>query len=673
MAIAAYALSASEGWSEESFVDMDLDALMQLDITSVARRPMSAEDTAAASFVITQDDIRRTGAATVPELLRLVPGFEVADIDNSYSAVAARGFNWRSSNKLLILIDGRSIYRSALLGVLWDQQVVAVEEIERIEVLRGPGAALWGANAVNGVVNIVTKHAVDTLGGKGVVRYGSDGSGRFYLRQGLRLGENGAMRLYAAGLGEPSLEGEDGSSLTEDARGGQIGFRIDWEPNARDAFTLQGDAIDFQSAQSLSFFAPGGPGPSVREESVLGDSVNVLGRWVRTFGDESGLNVQFYFDQFSRQEVDETVVADATTYSFEATNYFPLASNYRAMWGVGVNHSDVSATSSGDILVTGTEIQDTNFFGFLHNDIELFDRRLMVSAGVRLEYNERTDWQAHPNLRALWRAPDDWRLWAAISRATRTPALNEAAGSLNLGGFTATLSEELDPIPALLSLQGNPNIRPEPLVAFELGARKKWPSGTSLDIALYAHRYTDLIDLNLEEPQLLIAPVGPGGAPVPVAIDVSATFANRVDARLYGIEAAFDARLTDFWRIRLAGDARHFPSLAGQVAQIDDSPTYLARRSPVYQAQFQSHFDITQDLDASLWVRRTGRILDTDVDAQTVVDLRVGWRPTETVEVTLLGEGLNNRRRPVASDLDFLPATRGFSERRISLQLGIRF
>lgn len=667
------ALGQGVARGEESFLDMELDALMQIDIASVARRPMNADDTPAATFVVSQEDIRRTGATTVPELLRLVPGFEVADIDNSYSAVAARGFNWRSSNKLLILIDGRSIYRSAFSGVLWDQQIVAVEEIDRIEVLRGPGAALWGANAVNGVVNIVTKHAVDSLGAKAVVRYGTDDSGRFYVREGFRLGRDGAMRLYATGLQEPALLNEADEALTEPARGGQVGFRVDWEPNDRDAFTLQGDAIDFEAEQPLLFFTPQAISPTQSNEQVLGDSYNILGRWVRTFGVDHGLNVQAYVDDLSRQEIDDGLTSNATTYSLEATHYFPLSNNQRVVWGLGFSRADVNLTSIGAISLAGLKLRDDNFFGFLHNDVDFFDGRLTVSTGLRLEYNSRSQWEAHPNIRAIWRGPDGWRFWGAVSRATRTPNLTETRGTVDFGGFAASSPLNPTTLPIFLSLEGNEQLESEPLLAFEIGARKKWGGRAAFDIALYAHRYKDLIDVALQPVTPLFAPLGPGGAPIPVAFDLQATFANSVDADVYGIEAAFDAQLADFWDIRFSADARQFPEFDGAAAQLGGSPAYLARRSPTYQIRLQSNFEIREDLDASIWVRRVGAVMDANIDPLTKLDVRLGWRPTERLEVTFLGEGLADRRRPAATNLNFIATEPGFSERRFSLQLGARF
>ncbi len=672
--VAALLLAAAPARAdEEAFVDMDLDALMQLDITSVARRPMKADETPAASFVITQEDIRRTGATTIPELLRLVPGFEVADIDNSYSAVAARGFNWRSSNKLLILIDGRSVYRSAFLGVLWDQQIIAVEEIERIEVLRGPGAALWGANAVNGVVNIVTKHAVDSLGGRATIRYGANDAGRFYVRQGFRVGDNGALRLYATGRRDPALVDDAGEDLTEDSKGGQFGFRFDWEPTSNDAFTLQGDIIDFEAEQPLEFFTASSPTPIGRNEPVLGDSANILGRWVRRLGDDSGLNIQVYFEHLSRQEIDNDLVSNARTYSIEATHYFPLAGFNTVVWGLGYNRAYADATGNDFVAIDQTEVRENNFFGFLHNDAHLFDDRLLVSAGVRVEHNPYTQWEVHPHIRALWRAPDDWRLWAAVSRATRTPALSEMGGVFDLGALPPLSPFNESPLPAQLTLRGNLDLESEPLIAYELGARKKWDSGISLDLALYAHQYRELVDVALLPPELIFAPVGPGGTPAPVALDVTASFANTRDVTLYGVEAAIDATITDFWNIKLIGDARHFDGLDASEQTMVGFGVYLLRRSPTYQVGLQSNFQVTRNLDASIWVRRTGRVLDTSIEPRTELDLRVGWRPTNRVEVTLLGENLIKARRPAATDLNFLMTTQGFIERHAALQLAVRF
>ncbi|MEM9495201.1 MAG: TonB-dependent receptor [Pseudomonadota bacterium] len=663
---------ATAARAEDVFVDMELDQLLQLDITSVARRPISADETPAASFVITQEDIRRTGATTVPDLLRLVPGFEVADIDNSYAAVAPRGFNWRSSNKLLILIDGRSIYSTAFLGVLWDQQIIAVEEIERIEVLRGPGAALWGANAVNGVVNIVSKHAVDSLGAKAVVRYDTNNAGRFFVRQGFRLGDNGAMRIFANGRRDAGLVGQDGSDLIDDAKGGAAGFRLDWEPTARDAFTLQGDITDFQSEQPLGFLTPG-PSSVPRRQTVLGDSASILARWVRSFSPNSGLNIQTYYDRMSRQEIDDDLFSVADNFNVEASHFFNFANVNTFVWGVGYRHTFVSASSSGFLNLDETAVRQNDFFGFVHNDAMLLDDRLLLSAGIRVEHSGIADWQFHPNVRALWNAPDDWRIWAAVSRATRTPALTELGGNFEFGELTPFSPINPTPFPVELALRGNHRLEAEPLIAYELGARKKWGDRASLDIALFAHRYKDLIEANVGQLTPILAPVSPGGPPQTVAFELIATFENETDATVYGVEASLDAKITDFWDVRAAFDTRHFEGVGISDRNILGVGAYLLRRSPTYQARLQSNFVITKDLDASVWVRRSGRILDTDIEALTELDVRIGWRPTKRAEITLIGENLLKSRRPAASDLNFLPTMPGLIERSVALQIGLRF
>ena len=308
-----------DGAGANDLTELSFEELLSLEVTSVAKKPQRVDEASAAVFVITQQDIKKSGVTSIPELLRLAPGLEVGTIDASNSAVSARGFNWRFSNKLLVLVDGRAVYQSVWSGVLWDEQLVPTEDIDRIEIVRGPGATLYGANAVNGVINIVTKHAVDTLGGLAALQGGlttvsEQGSSRFFARQGARLGGRGAFRLYVTGRDQPSLIDGAGRAFNEGVRSLQTGFRLDWEPNDLDAFTLQGDyqVLDFDVTLTMtSLFGPelipNQPPPTMIPDRTTNEEskgYNILGRWSRSWSRDNTLTLQAYFDHTERSEFD---------------------------------------------------------------------------------------------------------------------------------------------------------------------------------------------------------------------------------------------------------------------------------------------------------------------------------------------------------------------------------
>ncbi|MEM9899104.1 MAG: TonB-dependent receptor plug domain-containing protein, partial [Pseudomonadota bacterium] len=423
--ISSFVLLFSSAAYAQDLTDMSFEDLLASDITSVAKRPQKAEEAAAAVAVLSQDDIRKTGATTLPELLRFVPGVEVAEIDANNAAVGARGFNWRFSNKLLVLIDGRSVYQSVLSGVLWDEQLVPVEDIDRIEVIRGPGATLYGANAVNGVINVVTKHAADTLGGlvttqAGVTTTTEQFTGRFFGRQGMRLGDRGAMRLYVTGRDTPSLIDLDEQPINDGGRGIQTGFRLDWEPNAQDAFTLQGDyrTVDFDV--SLLFTLPVGPdGVQTFETRDENEAVNLIGRWSRSFDTDSKLTVQAFYDSGSRTEFGADF--NYETVDLDISHYFSWGDQFETLWGIGYRSIEDEVRGSDLFAFQEPRLRTDLFSGFVQQDVNLVGDRLRVSLGSKFEHNDFTGFEVQPSVRAIWLG-SDWSVWGAVSRAVRTPS-----------------------------------------------------------------------------------------------------------------------------------------------------------------------------------------------------------------------------------------------------------
>ena len=669
--------------SAEDLTTLSLEELLSLEVTSVAKRPQRAEEAASAVFVITQDDIKKTGASAIPELLRLVPGLEVGVIDANNTAVSARGFNWRFSNKLLVLVDGRAVYQSLWSGVLWDQQLTPVEDIDRIEVIRGPGATLYGANAVNGVINIVTKHAADTLGGQatlqgGVATVSGQGFGRFFARQGGRLGQHGAARLYVTGHDSPSLVDAGGDPFNDGARALQTGFRIDWEPNDLDAFTLQGDyqALDFDvTLTATPLFGdalfPNQEVPTVIADQTFdeeGEGYNVLGRWTRSWARDNTLTVQAYFDRTERSEF--ALMTTVKTFDVDISHYFAWGERYETVWGAGYRSVDDRAISSGDISFQQPEFQADLFSAFLQQDAFFFDKHFRVSVGSKFEHNDFTGFEIQPSIRAIWVDDDRWSLWAAISRAVRTPSRLETSADIDLGRLDAEPSNGV-PLPVQFSLLGDAGLEAEDLLAFEVGFRRNWGGRVVLDITAYAHRYDDLLEIATTSPQTRFAPLGPNGAPVPVELDQSILIANGRKGDIIGFEGALQLHPTDWWSLRIAGDVKRLnhPTIEAQDSSLN---ALFLGDSPEYAVSARSDVDITTDLNATLWARRVGALTQSGADGYTDLDFRIGYRLSSRLEISVLGENLANRaRREFPSEL--YPAPFGFIERKVSASMSARF
>ena len=653
----------------DDLTDLSFEELLSVEVTSVAKKPQAVDEAPAAVFVISQEDIRKIGATTIPELLRFVPGLEVASLDANNTAVSARGFNARYSNKLLVLIDGRAIYQSVLSGIFWDQHMTPVEDIDRIEIIRGPGATLYGANAVNGVINIVTKHAADTLGGfatakGGVTTVTGQGSGRFMARQGMRLGDRGAMRLYVSGIDTPSHVDVSGDPINDGTRAIQTGLRLDWEPNDRDAFTFQGD-YQAREFDATAFINPGDIAPTTVPEHAK--SFNVLGRWSRSWSKDNKFTAQAYIDFLERSEVG--LDFEITTVDLDISHYFSLSERIAVTWGAGYRSVEDNVVTTGAILSYLVPSLRTDLFNaYVQQDISFFDEHLRVSAGSKFEHNDFTGFEIQPSIRAIWVGHDDWSVWAAISRAVRTPSRLETSFALNIGTIPPPPGGGL---PIQLALAGNPFLQVEDLLAYEMGWRREWGSDFKIDINAYFQDYQNLIVITQLPPTIVTAPLGPGGAPIPVLIDVDLTTANGREGEVYGLEASVDWRPTDWWRVKLAGDVKDYNFIdtdAGAAGVMQS----LSGDSPTYQVSVRSDFDIYDNLNATLLVKRVGALQESATDAYTDLDIRVGFRVTSRLEITLLAENLLKGARQ-EQPFVLYPAPDAEVERKISASAAVRF
>lgn len=577
--------------AEREPADMSLEELSNLVVTTVSRRPESLAVAASAVQVITADDIRRSGASSIPEALRLASNLQVAQISGNNWAISARGFNSTLANKLLVMIDGRTIYSPLFAGVFWEAQDVPLYDVERIEVISGPGGTLWGANAVNGVINIVTRNAADTQGLLLRAGGGNELSGAGALRYG---GTAGTLSYRAYG----QYSRRDGSQLASgrdapnESHVGQAGFRLDWAAGQGDVFTVQGDANEVRTEAT--------PFPDATSRSQ-----NVLARWRRQFSSTNELQIQAYLDRAVR-DVPNSYGDDLRTFDVELQHRFLAGERQQIVWGLTrrSEHDDFENIVFA-LDPARTTLNRTG--GFIQDDIALVLDKLNLTVGTKLEDNEYTGAEWQPSVRLGWRFKPDSLLWGAVSRAVRTPSrVDHDLANRTRPPFTV----------------GNPDFESEKLIAYELGLRMQPRPTLAMAVATY---YNDYDDLRTFEP--------PPGAATPV------TFDNELEGKTYGAELTADYQPGTRWRLSGGYTFLH-EDLSPKPGSRDPFRGMLDARDWNHQAFLRGAVTLPRNVELDGSLRRVGRLTTLQVPAYTELDLRIGWRTTPSLEVSLNGHNL---------------------------------
>lgn len=623
-------------WSKSKTLDeemtelskLDFEELMNIEITSVSKKAQKVSEAAAAIFVITNEDIQRSGVTSIPEALRMVPGLEVARIDASTWAITCRGFNGRFANKLLVLMDGRSIYTPLFSGVFWDVQDTLLEDLDRIEVIRGPGATLWGANAVNGVINIITKQAKDTQGGLVTAGVGTEERGLGSVRYGGKLNDDTYYRVYAKYFDRDSavdVSGHDGADEWHVLRGG---FRMDWEPANSNSLTLQGDIYDGDAGQRLSVTSLTAPYTRTFDEDTEITGAYLLSRWKRTISDNSDIMLQLYYDRTERN----TAVMDESrdTFDIEFQHQFSLSERQEFIWGLGYRFTSDDIDNTFSLSFYPDNRDDNLFSAFLQDEIMLIEDRLHLTLGSKFEHNDYTGFEIQPSVRLIWTPYRQHSVWTAVSRAVRTPSRAEEDVRINQKVFPGSP-------PRVVSLFGNHDFDSEELIAYELGYRVQLMDRLSLDIAAF---YNDYDDLRTEEP----GEPFPETSPSPPHLVIPYTAGNKMKGETYGIELAADWRVLDWWRLQAAytylqmqlhldGDSRDMRSVSAE------------GESPHNQVSLRSSMDLTRDLDFDLWLRYVDNLPSQDVGSYITLDARLGWKLYKDIELSVVGQNLLDSHR----------------------------
>jgi iron complex outermembrane receptor protein len=605
----------------QDIADLSLEELAGIQVTSVSRRGEPLNEAAASIYVITSDAIRRSGASTLPEALRLAPNLQVARIDATQYAISARGFNNAIGNKLLVLIDGRTVYTPFFSGVLWDQQEVMLADVARIEVISGPGATLWGANAVNGVINIITRASTDTQGLLADVRAGNHERGAA-VRYGLSLGEAGHLRLYGKTGRWENTETASGSPVPDGSERHQLGFRADWAGGAN-TFTLQGDT--YRTRAEHRGFAFG-----IFELTPIESSgANLLGRWTRQLDSGGEVRVQAYVDNTQREDallykpsIDLADIEAQHSLSFGA---------HKMVWGGGYRRAR-------DTIDPGV------FFGFVPASRTLSWANLFVqdqlalsatldlTLGLKLERNDYTGTETLPNLRMAWQPAAHQLLWGAFSRAVRAPARLDR-------------DIRLPPAGPPYIIAGGPEFVSEVANVFELGYRAQPNADWSYSATAFLHDWRRLRS---------------GETPP------NAMVQNRIDGKTYGAEGWLAWQVLPQWRLS-AGASTLQKDLQLQAGSSDPVGPANLGDDPDYQWFLRSAFNVGEAQEFDVALRRVASLPQAGVPAYTAVDARYGWRVSRELDISVVGQNLFD-----SSHAEFAAAP-GRSEFGRSVMVWVRF
>jgi iron complex outermembrane receptor protein len=620
------AISASE--TDNKFLEMDLSQLLQVTVTSVSKKPQKLADTAAAVYVITQEDIHRSGVTSIPEALALAPGIQVARISASKWSISSRGFAGYTSNKLLVLIDGRSVYSPAYSGVFWDVQNTMLEDIDRIEVIRGPGGSIWGANAVNGVVNIITRRAQDTQGT--LLRAGTGTEERLMgaARHGGKIGDDTYARFYVTGNDRDSNALVNGSDANDGWATGQIGFRADGTVGNSNQWTLQGDLFNNHGDQIIDpYWTATPPFLSTNQTTFTNSGGNLLGNWQHRIDNDQRLSMQVYYDYNSRDDH----FFDIAYHILDSELRYEtlIGKRHEITTGVGYRRitSDNEPTSQSNI----PNQTNTLFSLFLQDTYALVDNRLILTLGTKWEHNDFTGQEWQPSAKLLWKPVERHSLWTSVSRAVRTPSVNDQEGQVMLAFLPPPFG------PGTIQFTGNPAFHSESAIAYEAGWRWQPSAALSFDLATFYNDYDSIYTVT----------------PRPGDTGLDMLFINNGQGDSYGLEAAVDWKARNWLRFTLTYSylKTQFewedPSLA-----MDTFRNLIEGLTPRHQIGLRSSIDVSEQWQLNGWLRYVDpiecrRSLDLlqkaiSLDSYFLFDLNLVWKPTKDLEFMLAGQNLFN-------------------------------
>lgn len=613
--------------SDNPVKQLSLEELGNVQVTTVSKEPEEVRKTSAAIYVITQDDIQRSGVTSIPDALRLAPGVEVARIDSSKWSIGIRGFGSRLSRNVLVLIDGRTVYSTLLAGTYWEVQNVLLEDVERIEVIRGPGGTIWGPNAVNGVINIITKSSKETHGAFVSLGGGNVDESFLNARYGGGNSQNFDYRVYGMAFDRGPEFHSDGQNF-DSWRNAQGGFRTDWKKSDRDSFTFQGDLYDEGTGESVTATSYTAPYSQTLNGTALLSGGNILARWQRTLGEGKDFQFQAYYDRTNRSE--PNFVDLRNTFDIDFLDRFRLPDRQQFSWGLGAR----SSTGDNPVVVSGLTFEPTRrtdelFTGFFQDEIGLVENRLNLSLGTKLIHTNFTGLQWEPSARLLWTPTDKQTLWAAFTHAVRTPSDSER--NFFLSGFMGIGAGGL---PSFARFNPNPNFKSEELNGYELGYRQQLGRKFYVDIAGFFNHYSDLFSEDITGPAFLEA------NPPPLHYLLPAEFGNGLLGSTEGGEIAPEWRLTNSWRLSGSYSFLEMHLKRGPGSLDVGTAPIIEGSSPQHQATFESDFDFAKRLSLDLTYRYVSALPAQAIHAYSTADARFGWQVSREFQLSVVGQNL---------------------------------
>ena len=623
------------GQTVKDLTELSIEELLNIKVTSVARKPQSLRTAAAAVFVITSEDIRRSGLHSLPEVLRLAPGVQVARIETGIWGISIRGFNEDFAKKLLVLVDGRRVYAEVSSGVYWSMQEMPLDDIDRIEVIRGPGAAMWGVNAFNGVINIITKPAGDTQGAFLSTEAGTEMETNNRLRYGGRMGSKASYRMGARESGHEHLSSAAGAVSAYGWNTASMDFRIDWDPTSRDSIAFSGQGYHSELGHTLFLPSASNPFPPFRDVGEKSWSGDLQANWQRRLSDGSSIEARFSWDR--TEYGDANVPVHINDIELEVEHRLKLGSRQDFVWGASFRDGkyDVVPQQTFRIVPPHTDADIYSFFA--QDQIALVRDRLYLILGVQTGHHYAVGFEVQPTGRLLWTPTTKLTSWAAVSRAVRTPS----AGELGFDALVASIPLQ-PPLFGLVHVLGTPGLRPETMLAYEAGQRVQLGPTVSLDVSVFYNVHQHLIGRNTGSP--FFVPPRPNELP---HLDLPVQFENALQGVSYGSELSASWAPAERWRVMagyswLRTQTRAYPGMT-----IND-PADTGGTSPQQQWELRSHLDLTKRLDLDTALYFYGAMPAIGVPRYLRGDLRLGWRPKEKVEFSA---GVQNAFDP--SHLEF--------------------
>ena len=619
-----------------------IEDLMNIEVISVAKKEQKLSHIASAVFVITGEDIQRSGATNIPDLLRMVPGVEVAQVNANTWAISARGLNEEFGNELLVMVDGRNVYSPTFGGVFWDVLDLPFENVERIEVIRGPGGSTWGANAVNGVINIITKTAAKTPGALVVAGAGNLERGFATVQYGGSLGKNVDYRVFTKYFDKNHSEDRNGSAGGDGWHILRGGFRVDSRLSEKDTLVVQGDLYAGREADFTTVL------PSVTSPDLVKtlSNSNLSGAflradWMHIYSPRSESKLSFTYDTYERLDA---LREERNTFYLDFQHHLAWGSRQDFVWGLGYRYSRSETNGNLSASLNPPDLDMQLFSAFVQDEITIVPEKLSFTVGTKLEHNYYSGFTLMPSARASYALDSRRSLWAAVSSAERTPAETDAALRLNFAGFPGPGG-----VPALAALIGNPHIKNEGLLAYELGYRTSFSGRLSIDIAAF---------YNLYDHQITTEPAAPSfeSAPLPAHMVVPVTSQNLSHGETHGIEVAANWKVTDRWTLSPGFAFERIHMHTNPLSQDTGTAPETEGSDPHVKAQLRSHLSLSPSLGWNVSAYFVDRLNVLEVPSYTRLDTGLSWRAGERWSLSVVGQNLlKDHHLEFASTAGLLP------------------